>query len=67
MPSGSKALFDNETEQIVMEAVNSLRKKDLTILIIVYRFTTLKKCYQIIELGNSGILRTDNYKKLVNL
>jgi ATP-binding cassette, subfamily B, bacterial PglK len=63
---GSKALFDNETEQIVMDAVNSLRK-DLTILIIAYRFTTLKKCDQIIELGNSGILRTDNYKELVNL
>ncbi|MCW8901343.1 MAG: ABC transporter ATP-binding protein/permease [Gammaproteobacteria bacterium] len=58
--------LDNETEQAVMEAINEL-SDDLTILIIAHRLTTLKNCDQIIELGNSGILRTGDYKKLVNL
>lgn len=41
--------LDNETEQAVMQAIDGL-SKDLTILIIAHRLTTLKDCTQIIEL-----------------
>jgi ABC-type multidrug transport system fused ATPase/permease subunit len=42
--------LDNETEQAVMQAIEAL-SKDLTILIIAHRLTTLKNCTQIVELG----------------
>jgi ATP-binding cassette, subfamily B, bacterial PglK len=42
--------LDHETEQAVMEAIESL-SADLTILIIAHRLTTIKNCAQIIEIG----------------
>ena len=42
--------LDNETEQAVMQAIDSL-SQDLTLLIIAHRLTTLKNCTQIVELG----------------
>ena len=56
--------LDNETEQAVMQAIESLGK-DLTILIIAHRLTTLKNCDQIVELGDSGIKRIGKYKDIV--
>ena len=41
--------LDNETEQAVMEAIESL-SEDLTIFIIAHRLTTLKNCTKIINL-----------------
>jgi len=46
--------LDNETEESVMEAIDGLGK-DLTILIIAHRLTTLKKCSQIIEVSADGV------------
>lgn len=57
--------LDNETEQAVMQAIEGL-SKDLTILIIAHRLTTLKNCTQIVELGNGGILRIGSYQDIVN-
>jgi ABC-type multidrug transport system fused ATPase/permease subunit len=57
--------LDNETEQAVMQAIEGL-SKDLTLLIIAHRVTTLKNCTQIIELGNGGIARTGSYLDIVN-
>ena len=57
--------LDNETEQAVMEAIEGL-SEDLTILIIAHRLTTLKNCTQIVELGNSGVLRIGSYKELIS-
>jgi ATP-binding cassette subfamily B protein len=56
--------LDNETEQAVMEAIEGL-SKNLTLLIIAHRLTTLKNCTQIIELGSGGILRAGNYQEIV--
>ncbi|MEI7429416.1 MAG: ABC transporter ATP-binding protein [Betaproteobacteria bacterium] len=58
--------LDNETEQAVMQAIESL-SEDLTLLIIAHRLTTLKNCTQIVELGDGGIKRSGSYQDIVNL
>lgn len=57
--------LDNETEQAVMQAIEGL-SKDLTLLIIAHRTTTLKSCNQIIELSNGCIKRVGNYFDVIN-
>ncbi|MDC1433251.1 ABC transporter ATP-binding protein/permease [Burkholderiales bacterium] len=57
--------LDDETEQAVMQAIEGL-SKDLTLLIIAHRLTTLKNCTQIVELGEGGIKRTGGYHEIVN-
>jgi ABC-type multidrug transport system fused ATPase/permease subunit len=57
--------LDNETEQAVMQAIDGL-SKDLTLLIIAHRLTTLKNCTQIVELGEGGIKRISSYQDIVN-
>jgi len=52
--------LDNETELAVMEAIEGL-SKDLTILIIAHRLTTLKSCTQIVELDDKGIRHIGSY------
>ena len=56
--------LDNETEQAVMEAIESL-SKDLTLLIIAHRVTTLKNCNQIVELSDGGIKRSGSYQDII--
>jgi len=56
--------LDNETEQAVMEAIEGL-SKDLTILIIAHRLTTLKSCTQIVELDGGVIKRAGTYQEIV--
>jgi len=56
--------LDNETEQAVMQSIEGLNK-DLTLLIIAHRISTLKNCTQIIELDNNGIKRTGSYQEIV--
>ncbi len=58
--------LDNETEQAVMQAIQNL-SKDLTILIIAHRLTTLKNCSQIVELGAGRIKRIGSYQNIVSL
>ena len=57
--------LDNKTEQAVMQSIESLGK-DLTVLIIAHRLTTLQNCDQIVELGNGGIKRIGNYKDIIS-
>jgi ATP-binding cassette subfamily B protein len=57
--------LDNETEQAVMQAIEGL-SKDLTLLIIAHRLTTLKNCTQIVELGEAGIKRAGIYQDVVD-
>ena len=54
--------LDNETEKVVMESIENLGR-DLTILIIAHRLTTLKGCDQIVELkaGEVIIKNPDSY------
>jgi len=55
--------LDNETEQAVMQAIESL-SDELTILIIAHRLTTLKNCTQVVELREGCILRVGDYKDI---
>jgi len=57
--------LDNETEQAVMQSIESLGN-DLTVLIIAHRLTTLKNCTQIVELADGGIKRIGTYEEIVS-
>jgi ABC-type bacteriocin/lantibiotic exporter with double-glycine peptidase domain len=57
--------LDNETEQAVMQAIEGL-SKDLTLLIIAHRLTTLKNCTQIVELSEGGIKLAGTYQDILN-
>ncbi len=56
--------LDNQTEEAVMNAIESLGN-GLTILIIAHRLTTLKDCSKIVELGNGSILKTGTYGSMI--
>ena len=56
--------LDNETEQAVMEAIQDL-DRDLTILIIAHRLTTLKGCDLIAKLDENGILHVEKYNEMI--
>lgn len=56
--------LDNETEQAVMNAIQSL-DKDLTVLIVAHRLTTLKDCTKIVELEGGKIKRTGSYDEII--
>lgn len=57
--------LDSDTEHAVMQAIEGL-SKELTLLIIAHRITTLKKCTQIIELSQGEIKRKCNYSVINN-
>jgi ATP-binding cassette subfamily B protein len=57
--------LDGETEDAVMQAIEGLGK-DLTILIIAHRLTTLKSCTQIVELSLGEITRVGSYQNIIN-
>lgn len=67
--------LDNETEKAVMDAVNNIGK-DITIILIAHRLSTVKKCNKIFllekgELKNQGtfeelIKMNDNFRNSVN-
>ena len=56
--------LDNDTEQAVMSAIDGLNK-DLTIIIVAHRLSTLSKCNQIIELSEGKVIRTGSYEEIV--
>lgn len=58
--------LDNDTEKAVMDAIEGLGK-ELTILIIAHRLTTLKNCTEIVELGDGGVKRIGTYAEIVGL
>ncbi len=57
--------LDSKTEEAVMNAIDSL-SKDLTLLIIAHRVTTLKNCTQIIQLCDGGIKRSCSYQDVLD-
>ena len=56
--------LDNDTEASVMQAVETLGR-DITILIIAHRLTTLKNCDQIVELASGGIKAIGGYEQMI--
>jgi ATP-binding cassette subfamily B protein len=55
--------LDNATEQAVMEAIEGLNR-ELTVLVIAHRLTTVQRCDQIIELGNGRVVAQGTYDQL---
>jgi ATP-binding cassette subfamily B protein len=55
--------LDVETEESIMHSIDRL-SKDLTILIIAHRITTLKGCTQIIECGNLNVKNVGSYEDI---
>jgi ATP-binding cassette subfamily B protein len=56
--------LDSKTEQLVIEAIESL-SSDLTIVMIAHRLSTLRNCDQLIRLGAGGILEQGSYVELI--
>jgi ABC-type multidrug transport system fused ATPase/permease subunit len=56
--------LDSKTEKFVIEAIESLGR-DLTIIMIAHRLSTLRNCDQIIKLGAGSILQQGSYDELL--
>lgn len=56
--------LDNTTEQAVMDAIEKLGR-DLTILIIAHRLSTVKRCDLIIELDQGKVVAQGTYEQLL--
>ena len=56
--------LDEETEQAVMQAIESL-SRDITMLIIAHRHSTLKNCTKIIELDAGRIKKIGSYQDII--
>lgn len=55
--------LDDETEKAVMAAIESL-DKDLTVLLIAHRVTTLRGCDQVLMLSNGKIQKSGSYQEV---
>lgn len=56
--------LDNATEQAVMDAIENL-DRDLTILLIAHRLTTVQHCDPIVELERGRIVAQGSYQRLM--
>jgi ATP-binding cassette subfamily B protein len=57
--------LDSDTEQSVMQAIDGL-SRDLTIIIIAHRLTTLRGCSEIVELSAGTVSRRGAYEQIVS-
>lgn len=55
--------LDGETEEAVMTAINTLGR-DLTIIVVAHRLSTLKECDRIVELSDGAIKRFGTYQDM---
>ena len=56
--------LDNQTEQVVMEAVNNL-SKDITIVLIAHRLNTVKNCDIIFKLDKGQLVGQGTFRELI--
>lgn len=56
--------LDNSTEKAVMESISSLNR-ELTILLIAHRLTTVERCDKIVELERGKIVAVGTYNELL--
>jgi ATP-binding cassette subfamily B protein len=57
--------LDNKTEHTVMQSIEAL-DRELTIVIVAHRITTLKNCDQIVKLDKNNIVSTVSYEEIIN-
>lgn len=57
--------LDNQTEKVVMDAVNNLNK-EVTIIIIAHRLGTVKKCDNIFLIDNGEVINQGTFDELIN-
>jgi ATP-binding cassette subfamily B protein len=57
--------LDSDTESAVMEAIEALNR-NLTVIIIAHRISTLRDCDQIVEIGSGSVKRIGNYRAFVD-
>jgi ATP-binding cassette subfamily B protein len=57
--------LDNKTEDSVMKSIEALGK-EITVIMIAHRITTLKKCTKIIELADGKIANIGSYRDIIN-
>lgn len=58
--------LDNQTEKAVMEAVN-IMKKNVTIILIAHRLSTVKKCDEIFLLDKGELKNKGTFEKLIKI
>ncbi len=58
--------LDNQTEKAVMDAVNNLNK-DMTIILIAHRLSTVKNCNQIYFLKNGQLENQGTFDELIKI
>ncbi len=58
--------LDNQTEKAVMDAVNNLRK-DITIILIAHRLSTVKKCDKIFILDKGEVKNEGKFEELIKV
>lgn len=58
--------LDSHTESEVIKAIDMLDEKNVTIIMIAHRLTTLKSCSRIIEIENGSIKRVGSYVDIVD-
>jgi ATP-binding cassette, subfamily B, bacterial PglK len=56
--------LDNETEREVIEAISEL-SKEITVLIIAHRLTTLKRCDKIVKLDKNYTVHVGSYQEMI--
>lgn len=56
--------LDYETEQEITNSIRKLNIKELTIIIIAHRITTLKHCNRILEMKNGKIFKEYDYEEV---
>ena len=56
--------LDDATEKAVMDAIEKL-DRDITVLFIAHRLTTLRNCDRIIELKDGLVLNDERYEKML--
>jgi ATP-binding cassette, subfamily B, bacterial PglK len=57
--------LDNKTEDSVMKSIEALGK-EITVIMIAHRITTLKKCTKVIELADGKIVNVGSYRDIIN-
>jgi ATP-binding cassette subfamily B protein len=56
--------LDNETEHAVMNAIDSL-SKEITVLVIAHRLSTLRSCSIVVELSNGYVAKVGTFEQIV--